>query len=604
VKNSLRVTTLSPFSESGSHCLKKLLFLSAAILLVTALIVPAASARDVRIAITDLRPSLYTDEQGKPAGLFVDIIDDIAAQEDWNVIWVRGTLSESWGRLSSGEIDLLPGVTSTPERLNSYDFNNESALSIWSQIYARPGSGISTILDLDGKKVATVRRAASGIGFLDYAGKFNINVTLLEKDTPVEIFSATAKGEADALVVYNTAAQDDAKIYGLVATPVIFNPTRFGFAVQKGKNQELLTVIDRYLVEGKANPTSPYNNAMRKWFGLKGTSEVIPLWVWWGLALVAGLAGLFVIMSVILRREVRRKTAELSRQNETLQAEVANRARAEAELKTKNRELSEAYGRLTATEEEIRQNYQELNAAYEQMTATEEELREKYEELRKNEQALMQARKKLSSLNALTFDDLRNAVFSLDGYIGLAQHDPSGERVGTFLGKSEEILHSVRHAMEAAKKYQDLGINPPRWQNVKIVLLNAISHLDFLGVSRTADLGGLEIYADPLLEDVFFILMENILVHGKGATEVRINYREEADSLTIIIEDNGPGIPEADKEKIFGRGYRGTKGGSGLFLAREILSITGITITENGKESAGARFEIRVPKGAYRLPEP
>lgn len=593
--------TIRPLPDyRTARVLKQALVLSAVILLFCQLIVPAAAARDVRVAMTELRPSLFTDEQGKPAGLFVDIINDIAAQEDWNIIWVRGTLSESWGRLSSGEIDLLPGVTSTPERLSDYDFNNESALSIWSQIYTRPGSGISTILDLDGKKVASVRRAASGIGFLDYAGKFNVNVTLLEKDTPAEIFSATATGEADALVVFNTAAQDDAKIYGLAATPVIFNPTRFGFAVQKGKNQDLLTVIDRYLVEGKADPSSPYNNAMRKWFGLKGTSEVIPAWILWGLATAAFLAGLFVIMSVILRREVRRKTAELSLQNESLQAEVKNRTRAEEALVANNQELGAAYEQLTSTEEELRENYQEINAAYAQLTATEEELREKYEELSRSEQALMQARKKLTSLNALTFEDLRNAVFSLEGYLWLARQDPAGEKVATYLGRSEEILHSVRHAMEAAKKYQELGINPPRWQNVKIVLLNALSHLDFSGISRITELDELEIFADPLLEDVFFIVMENVLHHGKGATEVRVGYREDAAKLTITIEDNGPGIPDARKEKIFGRDYKAMKGGSGLFLAREILSITGISLRETGVPGNGARFEIVVPESRYR----
>ena len=580
--------------------LKRALVLSAVILLFCQLIVPVAGARDVRIANTDLRPTLFTDEQGNPTGFFVDIINDIAAQEGWNVIWVRGTLSESWGRLSSGEIDLLPGVTSTPERQKTYDFNNESALSIWSQVYARPGSGINTILDLDGKQIVSVKGAASGIGFRDYAGKFNVNVTLLEKDKPIEIFSATAAGEADALVVYNTAAHDDAKTYGLVATPVMFNPTQFGFAVQKGKNQDLLPIIDRYLAKGKADSSSVYNNAMQKWFGMKGTSQVIPAWILGGLAAVSGLAGLFVIMNALLRREVRKKTAELSQQNESLQAEVKNRKRAEEALVANNQKLSAAYEQLTSTEEELRENYQEINAAYAQLSAAEEELREKYEELSRSDQALMQARKKLSSLNALTFENLRNAVFSLEGYLALARQDPTGEKVGTYLGRSDGILHAVRHAMEAAKKYQELGINPPRWQNVKIVVLNALSHLDFSGISRVTELDELEVFADPLLEDVFFILMENVLIHGKGVTEVRLGYREDAGKLTITIEDNGPGIMEANKDLIFGRDYKMMKGGSGLFLAREILSITGISIRETGVPGNGARFEIVVPESRYR----
>ena len=135
---------------------------------------------------------------------------------------------------------------------------------------------------------------------------------------------------------------------------------------------------------------------------------------------------------------------------------------------------------------------------------------------------------------------------------------------------------------------------------MKIVLLNALSHLDFSGISRVTELDELEIFADPLLEDVFFILMENVLRHAKGVTEVRIGHREEDGKLTITIVDNGPGIPEAGKETIFGRDYKAMKGGSGLFLAREILSITGISIRETGVAGNGTRFEIIVPESRYR----
>ncbi|MEI7434508.1 MAG: hypothetical protein WCJ93_09690 [Methanomicrobiales archaeon] len=56
---------------------------------------------------------------------------------------------------------------------------------------------------------------------------------------------------------------------------------------------------------------------------------------------------------------------------------------------------------------------------------------------------------------------------------------------------------------------------------------------------------------------------------------------------------------EDEKEKIFERGY-GKNTGLGLALSREILDITGITITETGVPGKGARFEMLVTKGAWR----
>jgi len=66
-----------------------------------------------------------------------------------------------------------------------------------------------------------------------------------------------------------------------------------------------------------------------------------------------------------------------------------------------------------------------------------------------------------------------------------------------------------------------------------------------------------------------------------------------------VCEDDGTGIPPGEKEKIFERGY-GKNTGMGLFLSREILAITGISITGNGEPGKGARFEIRVPPGKFR----
>ena len=89
-------------------------------------------------------------------------------------------------------------------------------------------------------------------------------------------------------------------------------------------------------------------------------------------------------------------------------------------------------------------------------------------------------------------------------------------------------------------------------------------------------------------------------MHGKTATGIRLYYQKSADGLTLIFENDGTGIPKDMKEKIFDRRYEEKKG-LGLFLAREILGITGITIKETGEAGKGARFEITVPEGTYRF---
>jgi signal transduction histidine kinase len=72
------------------------------------------------------------------------------------------------------------------------------------------------------------------------------------------------------------------------------------------------------------------------------------------------------------------------------------------------------------------------------------------------------------------------------------------------------------------------------------------------------------------------------------------------DDAMLFIEDDGPGIPADRKAILFEKGI-GSAGSGSLFLSREILSVTGITIRETGIPGKGARFEIRVPKGSFRF---
>jgi signal transduction histidine kinase len=103
-----------------------------------------------------------------------------------------------------------------------------------------------------------------------------------------------------------------------------------------------------------------------------------------------------------------------------------------------------------------------------------------------------------------------------------------------------------------------------------------------------------------MMEKAFFNLLENSIRHGERVTEIRVSFQSAGGRGLILIQDNGVGIPRRIKERIFQRGF-GRNTGFGLFLVKEILSITGLSITETGDEGAGARFEISVPEWMLRF---
>ena len=68
----------------------------------------------------------------------------------------------------------------------------------------------------------------------------------------------------------------------------------------------------------------------------------------------------------------------------------------------------------------------------------------------------------------------------------------------------------------------------------------------------------------------------------------------------IVYEDDGIGISDKIRPVLFERG-KGKNTGYGMFLIREILTITGFTISETGEPGKGVRFEIVVPEGSFRM---
>lgn len=214
-------------------------------------------------------------------------------------------------------------------------------------------------------------------------------------------------------------------------------------------------------------------------------------------------------------------------------------------------------------------------------------------------EALTQANKKLNLLNNVTRHDILNQLTALLGYIELAKQDATDPRQREFLNKEEQAATAIRHQILFTRDYQNIGIHSPLWQRVDETISLATASLDLRSVQVRVNMPRMEIYADPLLEKVFYNLIENSIRHGEHVTEIDIRSVERSDSLDIIIEDNGVGIPDAEKERIFRREYYKNTG-FGLFLSREILAITSLAIQESGTAGKGARFTIRVPREHFR----
>ena len=215
--------------------------------------------------------------------------------------------------------------------------------------------------------------------------------------------------------------------------------------------------------------------------------------------------------------------------------------------------------------------------------------------LKQAEDALKEANRKLNLLNSITRHDVANQLTVLLGYTQLAMIKNPDPIIADFLQKIDSVATTIGRQIEFSKAYQELGVHAPGWFNLDTIFARTKPR-DILFSSSCS---GTEIFADPMLEKVFANLFGNSVMHGEGVSRISVRCEPAGDELLITVEDNGVGIPLGEKQNIFRKGY-GKNTGFGLFLAREILAITKISIHETGRHGSGARFEIVVPKNGFR----
>jgi PAS domain S-box-containing protein len=221
--------------------------------------------------------------------------------------------------------------------------------------------------------------------------------------------------------------------------------------------------------------------------------------------------------------------------------------------------------------------------------------------LRQVEDALRQANRQITLMTSITRHDIRNQLQALRGFLSLSgEVIDNPKRAAELIAKEQQIASTIEQQINFTTVFDGMGGTLPVWQDPVPLMEKARTALPFRDIRLEVSLSGTEVFADPLLEKVFYNLFDDALKYGgERMTTIRVHVKKDDPALTLIIEDNGIGIPAENKSRIFERGF-GKNTGLGLFLVKEILAITGMSIRETGIPGSGARFEITVPKGTYR----
>ncbi len=280
-------------------------------------------------------PYEFLDNRNQPTGFNVDLTRAIARVMGMPVEIRLGSWGEMRRALASGEVDVLQGMVSTPERADEVDFSPPHAVvhqSIWNR---KSGPQITRVEQLRGKEVIVMR----GSVMHDFMRKEERGATLILVDSLADALRLLSSGKHDCALVAKLPGQyliGQLRLSNIEPVAAPLRAQNYGYAVRKGNHATLARFNEGLAI---LKETGEYRKIHDRWLGV-----LEPQGVPWGriirysAMIVAPLLlvlGGTVVWSRTLQREVASRTDALER-------EVAERKRFAEELQVRQKQLIQA----------------------------------------------------------------------------------------------------------------------------------------------------------------------------------------------------------------------------------------------------------------------
>ncbi|APG26789.1 hypothetical protein A7E78_02310 [Syntrophotalea acetylenivorans] len=283
-----------------------------------------AAQKQLRVGIFPFEPINYLDENKQAQGLNPALLNRMAEEHDWQLTFVGGSWAEGLARLQNGDIDLVMSAAYSQRRAEVLDYTVQPTVELWGQVFVKPGASEVNISALAGQPVAIMRHDISGQNFIQMTKKLGVDPHIRELPHFSDVFAAVQNGEVAAGVAPQHYGLRHAKEYDLVPSSIQFSPFSIYFVSKKGQHAELLRQIDQTLFRWKNDKDSFYYRQLAYWLGFKVERKFLPLYLKIMLLVAGGISILFFFNSLLLKSQVKRRTAQLRQSEERLSATLSS----------------------------------------------------------------------------------------------------------------------------------------------------------------------------------------------------------------------------------------------------------------------------------------
>jgi len=597
--------------------------------------------KEINVAIYQNEPLVFFEE-GTAQGFIVDLMDDMAKNENWSINYVSDSFGNGLESIENQNVDLMIGVAWSDQRAETYDYNKEALFVNWGQIYINPETEIESIQDLSGQKIGVMTNDIHYIGengLKNTLDQFNINSNYYEFEDKLDIFKALEKGDLDAAIVNRTFGMQNAGDFEINKSSIQLNPVTLHVIAPNNTNEELLNIIDTQLSEWKSDDASFYHKRMMYWFDASAT-ERIPSWIW---MVLVGCIALLILSTVIIyvtQKLIQNQTSELRELNHTLEDKVEERTidldATNQQLKVSLITVEERTIDLDTTNQQLKVSLitlEEKQAELEEMNAI---LEEQVEMIERAQGHLIES-EKMASLGRM----VASLAHELNTPLGICVTLLTNMKVETkrqikslgsnALTKSclteylddmvsvSDMFHSnMDTVVDLVDRFKMLSSDRVHMNERKVNMYEYLhTQMDALSPELKQSSHAykidcpedLEMVVDPsALSQVIRNLTMNSLIHGfedinDGTIDIHVKKQNE--KVFIEYTDDGKGIKSDIKSRMFEPFFttKRNQGGTGLGLS---IVHSAVTQTMSGeirideRQQNGLKYEIELP---YRKKE-
>lgn len=230
-------------------------------------------------------------------------------------------------------------------------------------------------------------------------------------------------------------------------------------------------------------------------------------------------------------------------------------------------------------------------------------------ERKQYEQQLEEQRDNLEILNQVMRHDIRNDLQIVTAYAELLAEKCTDAEIQDHI---ETVITNANHAVDltvTARELADVMLSIDEQFDRRSVRTSLRGEIDEIRSSHPhatvtceTDIPDCAVRANEMLDSVFRNILKNAIQHNdKNTPTVDISATEQSEAVLVRIADNGPGVPDTEKEDIFGKGEKGLESqgtGLGLYLVRTLVEGYGGDVWVEDNDPTGAEFVVKLPKAA------